>query len=256
MSASLAISLNTTPGPLSHFVPQRLSSVIPCTYCPVRNTSVCFAVPEDKLGRLANVAVMGKTAIGHTIIDEGTPATGFYNLSRGYAKLYKMLPDGRRQITGFATPGDFLGLAVSEKHAFSAEALTPVEYCRFPRAGMTRLINDFDMMGNQILAVVSNELIAAREQMLLLGQKTAQERVASFLASWSRHGMPGNAVRSRFVLPMGREDVADYLGLTPETISRGMTKLRVAKLIATPNHRGIEILDHEGLERVASGVCP
>ena len=109
-------------------------------------------------------------------------------------------------------------------------------------------------MGSQILAVVSNELIAAQEQMLLLGQKTAQERVASFLASCSHHGMQWNAVRSRFVLPMGREDVADYLGLTIETISRSMTKLRVAKLIATPNHRGVHILDHKGLERIAAGV--
>ena len=202
-----------------------------CATCEVRARSVCSAIPDGDLARLSAIAVVTDVAAGQTFIDEGEPASCFFNVTAGTAKLFKTLPDGRRQITGFVGPGQFLGLAVSDTYAFSAEAIEPVRYCRFPRAALRTLLHDFPQMGKRLLEVASNELVAAQEQMLLLGRKTARERLASFLLAQSRQGMPRGHSRQRFRLPMTRVDIADYLGLTIETVSRTLTRLRAEGLI-------------------------
>ena len=91
----------------------------------------------------------------------------------GAVKVYKLMPDGRRQITGFLFDGDLLGLAVNETYTYSAEALTPVAVCRFPRRQFERLLDDFPKMERRLLAIASNELAASQEQMMVLGRKTA-----------------------------------------------------------------------------------
>ncbi len=139
--------------------------------------------------RLATIAVVTEAPPGQCFIDEGEPARSFFNITAGTAKLFKLLPDGRRQITGFVGAGHFLGLAVSDTYAFSAEAIEPVRYCRFQRAKLRALLDDFPLMEKRLLEVASNELVAAQEQMLLLGRKTARERLASFLSLQSRQGV-------------------------------------------------------------------
>ena len=109
-------------------------AVDPCITCEARSLSVCNAVADADLARLATIAVVIEVATGQCFIDEGEPAKHFFNVTAGSAKLFKMLPDGRRQITGFVGAGHFLGLAVSDNYAFSAEAVERVRFCRFPRA--------------------------------------------------------------------------------------------------------------------------
>jgi CRP/FNR family transcriptional regulator, anaerobic regulatory protein len=109
-------------------------------------------------------------------------------------------------------------------------------------------------MGKLLLEVASNELVAAQEQMLLLGRKTARERLASFLLAQSRQGMPCGHSRQRFRLPMTRVDIADYLGLTIETVSRTLTRLRAEGLIDIVSQSGLVITDPSGLESVAGGL--
>ncbi len=225
----------------------------PCATCAVRARSVCSAIPDGDLARLAAIAVVTDVAAGQTFIDEGEPASSFFNVTAGNAKLFKTLPDGRRQITGFVGPGQFLGLAVGDTYAFSAEAIEPVRYCRFPRAALRTMLDDFPQMRKLLLEVASNELVAAQEQMLLLGRKTARERLASFLLAQSRQGMPSGHSRRRFGLPMTRVDIADYLGLTIETVSRTLTRLRAEELIDIESPSAIEICDPSGLENVAGG---
>ena len=106
-----------------------------------------------------------------------------------------------------------------------------MRYCRFQRAALRALLDDFPLMEKRLLEVASNELVAAQEQMLLLGRKTARERLASFLLAQSRQGMPCGHSRQRFRLPMTRIDIADYIGLTIETVSRTFTRLRAEGLI-------------------------
>jgi CRP/FNR family transcriptional regulator len=226
----------------------------PCAHCDARQASVCNAIPDAEMARLAATAVVADAAPGSTFINEGDPATNFFNVTRGTAKLYKLLPDGRRQITGFVTVGHFLGLAVSDTYAFSAEAIDDVRYCRFSRRKLRALLDDFPLMEKRLLEVASNELVAAQEQMLLLGRKTARERLASFLEARSREGLGCRTDLLRFELPMTRGDIADYLGLTIETVSRTLTKLRAEGLIEIPTQNEIVIRNQSGLRELAGGV--
>jgi len=226
----------------------------PCASCEARQLSVCNAIPDAELAQLVTIAVVTEAQPGRTFIDEGEAADSFFNITGGSAKLFKLLPDGRRQITGFVGAGHFLGLAVSDIYAFSAEAIGPVRYCRFSRSRLRRLLDDFPLMEKRLLEVASNELVAAQEQMLLLGRKTARERVASFLLAQSRQGLPCGNARRRFTLPMTRSDIADYLGLTIETVSRTMTRLRGEGLIDLQAQGELLILDPAGLVSLADGM--
>jgi CRP/FNR family transcriptional regulator len=165
-----------------------------------------------------------------------------------------LLPDGRRQITGFVGAGHFLGLAVSDTYAFGAEAIERVRFCRFQRSKLRGLLDDFPLMEKRLLEVAANELVAAQEQMLLLGRKTARERLASFLLLQSRQGVPCGHPRRRFNLPMTRNDIADYLGLTIETVSRTLTKLRSEGLIDIASQAVIIVRNPGGLEGLAGGL--
>jgi CRP/FNR family transcriptional regulator len=223
----------------------------PCATCAVRQTSVCDAIPDTSLIRLGGTAIGGIARPGALFIEETNPATSFFNIISGTARLYKLLPDGRRQIIGFANGGNFLGLAVSDTYAFSAEAIDAVRYCRFPRTRLRELMHDFPLMQERLLQVASTELVAAQEQMLLLGRKSARERVATFLISQSQLGSAGQ--RSRFVLPMARGDIADYLGLTIETVVRTLKKLRDERMIDVTNTQEVVIHDGGALRRLADG---
>ena len=226
-----------------------------CANCEARSQSVCDAVPDSDIARLAAIAVVTRAEPGTTFIQEGDSATHFFNISAGTVRMYKMLPDGRRQITGFSGVGHFLGLAVSDTYAFSAEAIDCVRFCKFSRARVRTLLDDFPAMEKRLLAVASTELVAAQDQMLLLGRKTARERLASFLMLQSRQGTICQGSRSRFALPMSRGDIADYLGLTIETVSRTLTKLRTEGFIEIPSASEIAIRAPGALENLATGMA-
>jgi CRP/FNR family transcriptional regulator len=226
----------------------------PCSSCEARHISVCNAIGDPDLARLATIAMVTEVPAGRTFIDEGEPADSFFNITAGHAKLFKVLPDGRRQITGLVGVGHFLGIAVSDTYAFSAEAIGPVRYCRFLRTRLRALLDDFPLLEKRLLEVAANELVAAQEQILLLGRKTARERLASFLLLQSRQGLPCGHSRHRFSLPMSRSDIADYLGLTIETVSRTLTRLRGEGLIGMISLNELVILDQHALERLAGGL--
>lgn len=224
-----------------------------CQHCDVRHESVCNELADSDLHRLAAFAVVKDFDKGQVFIDEGEPATDFYNITRGAVKLFKLLPDGRQQITGFAGVGHFLGLAVSTTYAFSAEAIDTVRVCRFNRTKLRAMLDDFPLLEKRLLETACNELAAAQEQMLLLGRKTARERVASFLMAQSGASRQcGHA--GPIHLPMTRSEIADYLGLTIETVSRTFTKFRTERRIATPTHSDVVILDRTWLAELASGM--
>ncbi len=230
-----------------------------CLHCQARPFSVCSVISDADLERLGAAAVTVTVQPGHTFIQEGDPAEHFFNVTAGTAKLFKLLPDGRRQVTGFAAIGYFLGLAVSSSYAFSAEALDTVRICRFNRPKLRALLDDFPALEKKLLEVASNELVVAQEQMLLLGRKTARERLASFLiarANLLPHcaGHAPDGAKERIHLPMTRSDIADYLGLTIETISRTLSRFKAEQLIEIPNNAEIVVLKHETLDNIATGM--
>jgi CRP/FNR family transcriptional regulator len=232
--------------------PSRPTAADPCLGCDARGESVCSAIGDEFLPRLAEATQVVQIEPGQCFITEGETADAFFNITAGSAKLYKLMADGRRQITGFAFRGHFLGLAVSSTYAFSAEAIEPVRLCRFARARLFRLLADFPALERRLLERAATELVAAQEQMLLLGRKTARERVASFLRAQAL-AAPCGRPRAMVALPMRRGDIADYLGLTIETVSRTLTRLRAEGIIEIPDQTHVLLRDPARLVRAAEG---
>ncbi len=225
----------------------------PCGACPVRSLTVCAALEEEELSRLADIVQTHRIDANQTIFGEGDPAANMFNVTAGNVKLYKLLPDGRRQITGFLFSGDFMGLAVNERYAYSAETVMATSVCRFPRRKMDQLMDEFPKLQRRLFRLASNELAAAQDQMLLLGRKTAREKIASFLLSLAqravRRGQKDNPVH----VPMSRADIADYLGLTTETVSRTFTQLKAGGLIRLLEGGKVQLVNKAALCDMAEG---
>lgn len=213
--------------------PRVMSAYRRCLHCGVRADSVCGVLSNDELAALASIAEVLSVPRGQVFIEEQGPASAFFNVTGGTAKLTRTLPDGRQQITGFARSGDFLGLAASDSFAFGAEAIEPLGVCRFPRRRMETLLSRMPHLEHRLLEAACRDLATAQSAMLLLGRKTATERVASFLRDWAGDHRPGDEI----ALPMTRGEIADYLGLTIETVSRILSRLRRDEVIDTQgNH--------------------
>ena len=157
-----------------------------CTTCDVRHVAVCAAVGPALLPRLAAITSQRTVAAGHMLFEEGDPAENVFVITEGMLKLYKLMSDGRRQIVGFMMPGDFLGLAFGRLYVYIAEAVSAVAVRRLRRPQFLDLLDDCPSLEKEILSRTATELAAAQEQMLLLGRKTALERVASFLVCLTR----------------------------------------------------------------------
>ncbi len=213
--------------------------------------SVSHGLSRQTNGHLTAISSLQKKGPGETLFAEGDDADSVYEVVRGMLRLYKLLPDGRRLITGFLSAGQLLGLGPEGICVYTAEAVTEVTVCRYTRTGFERLIDEVPGMAKRLLTVASQELCAAQNQMLLLGRKSATEKVASFLLLMAeRQGSEGvDAVD----VPMTRSDIADYLGLTIETVSRTLSKLKQDGLIALLTSAHIEIRDRERLEELAAG---
>ena len=187
------------------------------------------------------------------IIDEGEAADYLFNVTGGTVRLYKLLPDGRRQITGFLGVGDFLGIALNEIYAYSAEAVDEVKVCRFPRRKLESLLEELPHLEKRLLGLASNELAQAQDQMVMLGRKTAKEKLVSFLLRLSKRQEAVGAEASPVDLPMSRTDIADYLGLTTETVSRTFSNLKRSQTIRIEQGGRVALPDFEALEEIAEG---
>lgn len=211
--------------------------------------SLCLGFGREA-SRLMPVNPVQVCRAGDVLFAEGDRADTVYEVLSGMVRLYKLLPDGRRQVTGFLSAGQLLGLAPEGSCVFTADALTEISVCCYQRDAFERLIDEVPGFARRLLAVTSHELRAAQDQMVLLGRKTAAEKLASFLLLMSLR-QPGD--RNEIDVPMTRGDIADYLGLTVETVSRTMTRLRQEELIALPTPLRIVFRDREGLESLAAG---
>jgi CRP/FNR family transcriptional regulator len=221
--------------------------------CTVPSIGMCCDLDAADLCRLAAVATELRFAAGHVPVHEGEAATHLFTIVDGTVKLYKLMPDGRRQVTGFLFAGDMLGFAFSDTYAYNAETVTPVTVCSFPRARLERMLDELPGMQRSLLRMAAQGLAAAQEQMMLLGRKTARERVASFLLMLVRHAEQAGRAGGSLSLPMTRADIGDHLGLTTETVSRTFTQLKSVGCIALRPGSRVEITDRAGLEEIAAG---
>ncbi len=222
-----------------------------CAACGARGRTVCASLDGDALSVVDAVAIRQAFPPGQNIFDEGEPSDYLFNLTQGTVKIYKLLADGRRQVTGFLFAGDFLGLASEAAYAYTAEAVTEAKVCRFRRGQLDQLLERFPQMERRLLVMAGHELAEAQEQMLLLGRKTAKERIASFLLSLSRRAQQAGRAADPVSVPMSRTDIADYLGLTTETVSRTFTKLKTEGLIRLLPGGLVALADREALADLA-----
>ncbi len=179
------------------------------------------------------------------IYGEGEPADYFYKVMSGTVRTYKILNDGRRQVGAFYLPGDIFGLEMGEEHAFSAEAINASKILVIKRSAVVGLATQDNEVARQLWALTGRELKRVQDHILLL-IKTAQERVVSFLLEMAARMPGGNA----FELPMSRQDIADYLGLTIETVSRTLTHLENAAAIELPSSRRVILRNRAALGRL------
>ena len=223
-----------------------------CASCGARAFSVCGRLGDEDLAKLDSIAERTALKAGEGLIRQGDPAGHVFNITSGSVRVYKLLPDGRRQITGFLFAGDFVGLATGEDYAFSAEAIEDATLCRFRKSDYRALIREAPALESALLERATHELAAAQNQMLLLGRKTALERVASFLLN-----LPEDPVRPAtdglVRLPMTRAEIADYLGLTIETVSRVFSRLKTTGVIRLVSLHELRIENPDRLAALAEG---
>jgi CRP/FNR family transcriptional regulator len=229
-----------------------------CSDCAIRHRAVCGALSEDELSAINAIARQRLLKAGEPILNADDDINFFANIVSGSVKLTKMMNDGRQQIVGLQFAPDFLGRAYKDRSPYFAEAATDVELCVFPKQAFEKLLANKPGFEMRLFQDTLNELDAARDWMLLLGRKTAAEKVASFVELIARRSpMIGCAHSSdhaeiSFHLPLSRSDIADYLGLTIETVSRQIGKLKNARILELHPNRDISVLDLEGLRAAGS----
>lgn len=228
-----------------------------CDHCPVRHQAVCGSLDDTQAKKLSQIAHRRKVMAGQTIISDAEPVDFFANVISGAVKLTKTLPDGRQQIVGLLFAPDFLGRAYSRSNPYTAEAATDVEICTFPNIAFERLVGEYPGLQQRLFQHTLDELDAARDWMLLLGRKTAEEKVASFLYMLARRSLmvgcshTAKPLAASFELPLTRADMADFLGLTIETVSRQLTRMKTSNVIRLSTNRLIMVPDIARLARVA-----
>jgi len=189
-------------------------------------------------------------AKGEELFAEGEEAEYFYKVLSGTIRTYKLLSDGRRQIDAFHLDGDIFGLEAGSEHRFSAEAVGGASVIAFRRSRLAALTEDDPAFREQVMSAMLRSLERAQDHMLLLGRKTAQEKIATFLLDMAQRISDDDL---RFDLPMQRTDIADHLGLTIETVSRTLTQFARDGLIRLPaSSRSVVLCNKEALRRLNS----
>jgi CRP/FNR family transcriptional regulator len=228
-----------------------------CDKCSIRHSALCGALKGAELARLNAIAFHRRLDAGRFILGPAQEQEYCANIISGVVKLSKTLEDGRQQIVGLQFASDFVGRLFGGKAAYIAEAATEVELCCYGRSQFEALLSELPQMRQSLLLRTLDELDAAREWMVLLGRKTAAERVASFILMIAdrqqRAGcaetLPTGAIELE--LPLSRTETGEYLGLTIETVSRQLKRLRTAGVIRMRGIRVLTIVDMAALRRIA-----
>jgi len=219
----------------------------PCAACSVRDLSICNVLNDEQLRRFTDIVQDVHVAPGQSLFFEGDPAEHVFVIREGCARVCKLLADGRRMITGFLFASDIVGFADDGQYSYSGEAITGVTACRLPRKKLFDYFDTYPMLERRMLEIATNELAASQDQMLLLGRKSAIEKLASFIHVLMRRHERRGVGGDRLFLPMSRSDIGDHLGLTTESVSRCFTQLRKMGVIRLESAQKVAIADRDAL---------
>jgi CRP/FNR family transcriptional regulator len=222
-----------------------------CTSCLVKHLAVCAALPADRMGDLDALASEVRLEAGHMLAREGDVRRYVFTVTSGALRRIRVLPDGRRLVAGFLMPGDFIGFSGASHYRHSIEAISDSVLCSFAHADMRELCERNPGLEHELLERACVELDATRNNLMALARMTPLERLAGFLLDMAARRRRQGHGDGLVVLPMTRSDIADYLGLTVETVSRSFTRLRQEGVIATRDAHHVTLIDGARLNMMA-----
>lgn len=225
-----------------------------CSTCIVRNRAICASLNSEELAILGKMGRRQRVKAGQTLLWEGDDAPVVANVLTGVLKLAVSTADGREQIVGIVFPADFIGRPFGKESPYSVTAMTDADVCIFNRNSFDAFAGVHLDLQQKLLRRTLDELDRARHWMMLLGRKSASEKVASFLLEISERlsGYSGQGEEHEgFELPFGRQQIADILGLTIETTCRQLTRMRSDGVLDLPSRREVVINDRAAMEAMA-----
>lgn len=214
-----------------------------CAGCAVRDRAICSVLTDAERADFVRIGRRVSVSRGQRLIWEGEQSTRVANVVEGTMKLSVSTADGREQIVGVVYPSDFIGRPFGHTSGHNVTALSDASVCLFPRAEFDRVAALHAGLEHSLLRRTLEDLDRARNWMLLLGRKSAREKIATFLLDMSNR-FGGDA----FDLPLNRQQIADILGTTIETVSRQFTELKRQGIVALPSRARVEIRDRDALE--------
>lgn len=215
-----------------------------CQSCEARHQGICGALSGDQLVSLSRATRRVRREPGEELMADAMPIGTYANVLHGVIKLTKVLEDGRQQVVGLQFAPDLLGRPFASESRVSAEAASDVELCLIPKPALESLMKQSSSLEHRVMMQALRELDEARDWMVTLGRKTAAEKVASFLFLIASHIDPVDSKGdATFDLPLSRADIADFLGLTIETVSRQISKLKADNVIEIVNYRHVTVPD-------------
>ena len=218
-----------------------------CGSCPIRHRAVCARCDDDELSLLEQMKSYKTFEAGQPIVWRGDGLTHVSSVVSGIASLSRTLEDGRTQMVGLLLPSDFIGRPGREVVEFDVTAVTDVTLCRFERVPFEELVEDVPHISQRVMEMALDELNAAREWMVLLGRKTAREKIATFLEMVVRRDTLPMHGQTQHTLPLTREDIANLLGLTLETVSRQLSIMKKNGILSFSDRRSFTITDMAAL---------
>lgn len=222
-----------------------------CRQCLARDSALCSAMVGDEIDDLFAIANRVKVDEGSYLLHEEDSAKYVYNLASGVCTLERLASDGRRQIMAFVYPGDFIGINSGPSYSVSVQALSPILACRWQMKGLKGLYQSHPILEQKVHEIASRVLAATMDQLFVLGRKNAVEKIAYFLLYIDERQRKFDDHSDSFILPMTRIDIADYLGITVETVSRAFSALKRRGLIDLSQAWVVTLKDRDGLREVA-----
>ena len=215
-----------------------------CQSCEARHQGICGALNPEQLLALAKSTRRVRKDAGEELLADAMPISSYANVLRGVVKLSKVLEDGRQQVVGLQFAPDLLGRPFAAESRVSAEAASEVHLCLIPRPALEALLRESAALEHLVMLQALRELDEARDWMVTLGRKSAAEKVASFLYLIATHIDPTEVEpETRFDLPLTRADIGDFLGLTIETVSRQISRLKADGVIEIVGNRHVKVPD-------------
>jgi CRP/FNR family transcriptional regulator len=230
-------------------------SKLRCPHCPTQASTRCTDSWHNDVTDFIAIGVDLRYRNREPILEEDGSGDFAHIVLEGLVRLHRSLADGRRLVQGFALPGDFLGFSMDKRHTYAATALGPVSTCKISRKAYFKFLEVKPHLMRRLLAEITSELTLANDHMMLLGRFTVRERTAAFLLNMRDRWQRVSGHSTYIALPMTRQDIADFLGVTIETVCRMISTFAREKLIlVVPD--GVRVLDVTRLETIANRFGP